>query len=491
MMTDTPVPGRALLAKSGFQSMGSLLVALAITAVFAVDWATPPGVGVPFSYVLILCIALVWATPRQVFAVAAASSVLTVFGLFLSHGSELHADLANCAITLFTLCFLAYFGTAYRESVNTGYRRQLAAGNARLVEETAEHRTTELAAREREELLQATFDSAPVGISMADLDGRLVKVNATYQRMVGYSEEELLHTRIYGLTHPDDVHQNRVLRRELISGKREFYEVDKRYRSRDGRLKWVRDKGSLIRDALGGPRYTILVSQDITGRKLAEEALQESERRRHLVLEDRERLSRDLHDHIVQAIYAIGMQLEACQQRLLYGNPKEAAPQLTHSIGGLNGVMRDVRHYISGSGPKTLSKRQLRAELARLVNAIGATGTLRFRLKMDPWFVTRLTPQQAEHVLHIAREAMSNALQHSHARHAELSLHGAHAGVDLEIGDDGVGFDPGAAARGTGGLHNMQIRARQIGGQLEIRSSPGQGTTITLHIPDENASHGI
>ncbi|MBI3526868.1 MAG: PAS domain S-box protein [Betaproteobacteria bacterium] len=613
-MTDTPVFGRAFPAKPGFQSMEAWLVALLIATVFAIDGFTPLGFGIPFFYVLILWAALVWATPRQALAMAATGAALTVVGLFLSPEGHLRTDLTNRTITLFTLWFLAYFGTAYRKTIDTLHRRereltdfvenapvgihwvapdgtilgvnqeeldmlgyaregyvgrnvidfhvdrevaedilaklnanvplkdcaarlrhkdgstrhvliscngyqedgrfihsrcftqditdrvraelaesesaQLAAANARLVEETAERGKAEQTLRERAELLRVTFDSAPAGIYMADPEGRYVKANLAYQRMVGHSEGELRGKNIFSLTHPDDLPQNHVLREELIAGKREFFQVEKRYCTRSGGLIWVRNTVSLIKDATGEPRFTVTVSQDITERKLAEQALQKSERRLRQALDEREHLSRDLHDHIIQAIYAIGMQLEVCQ-RLLHDSPKDTETRLAQAIGGLNGVIREVRHYISGSEPQVLSKPELGVELAKLVETISAMSTLRFRLKLDPLAAAWLTPQQAEHVLHIAREALSNAVRHSQAKHAELSLHGTDAGVRLEIRDDGVGFDPGAAGRDAGGLRNMQSRARQIGEQLETVSSPGQGTTIILHIPKENAIHDL
>lgn len=102
MVTNTPVFGQAFLASPGFQPMVTLLVALAIAAVFALDWLTPLGIAIPFFYILILWVTLAWA-PSQVFTVTAASSALTVIGMFLSPEGELRVGLTNRAITLATL----------------------------------------------------------------------------------------------------------------------------------------------------------------------------------------------------------------------------------------------------------------------------------------------------------------------------------------------------------------------------------------------------
>src|SRR5712691_2977225 len=103
MVTDTPVLGRAFLAEPGFHSRGSLVVALAITAVFAIDCVMPLGFGIPFFYIPILWVALAWATPRQALAIAAASSALSVVALFSSPEGNLPIGLTNRAITLFAL----------------------------------------------------------------------------------------------------------------------------------------------------------------------------------------------------------------------------------------------------------------------------------------------------------------------------------------------------------------------------------------------------
>ena len=131
------------------------------------------------------------------------------------------------------------------------------------------------------------------------------------------------------------------------------------------------------------------------------------------------------------------------------------------------------------------------AGLASLVETMDATGTLRFRLKVDSWAVARLAAPQAEDVLQIGREALSNSLRHSHARQAWVLLQGTDTGTRLKISDDGVGFDPVAARQHAGGLRNMAFRTQQIGGRLEVLSSPSHGATLILHIPNGTQTDDI
>ena len=108
----------------------------------------------------------------------------------------------------------------------------------------------------------------------------------------------------------------------------------------------------------------------------SEERLALSEIRLRRALQDRERLGQDLHDNIVQAMYAIGMQLESAQ---VASKTKDMSATLADAVEGLNGVIREVRQYISGSAPQLLTAAQFRAELADLVKVIGLNGTPRFQ----------------------------------------------------------------------------------------------------------------
>jgi signal transduction histidine kinase len=125
----------------------------------------------------------------------------------------------------------------------------------------------------------------------------------------------------------------------------------------------------------------------------------------------------------------------------------------------------------------------LQDRLAQLIELSGPISEPRFRLKVDAAADDRLTPDEAEHVLQIAREAMSNSRRHSHAEHGTVTLGRTDDGVTLEVGDDGDGFDPVALKEEGRGLYNMKNRAQQIGARLEILSSPGKGTRVVLHIP--------
>ena len=206
-------------------------------------------------------------------------------------------------------------------------------------------------------------------------------------------------------------------------------------------------------------------------------------------VEEREWLARDLHDNIVQVIYAIGMRLEQCQR--LVAND-QVRTELAQIIDALNDVIRKVRQYIAGSQQALRGTRQLSPELAQMAEEIQSAGdSPRFQLDVDDIAAELLGRDETEQVLSIAREALSNSLRHSHAQQGTVALRLSERGVQLEIRDDGVGFDPRQALQKGGGLRNMRRRARQIDAGLEILSSPGQGTRIVVTISKHRQDHDL
>ncbi len=212
--------------------------------------------------------------------------------------------------------------------------------------------------------------------------------------------------------------------------------------------------------------------------------IREGEQQLRHSVEDRERIGRDLHDDIIQSIYAAGLGLEDCR-RVVRHSPEQAEARLTTAIQMLNNTIRGVRSFIAGLEPKVLSGHEFKTALKSLALTCGDSPT-QFQFQVDTAGANSLTSPQATQLLHIAKEAMSNSLRHAQSSSIIVSLQPVGSGVRLEIRDDGVGFDP-AAVSGTGqGLRNMAVRAREIGGELQTISSPGQGCRILVTVPQRN-----
>ena len=131
---------------------------------------------------------------------------------------------------------------------------------------------------------RSVFENSAIGVAVADLNGRVLATNANYQKMLGYTESEFQGISFLDITHEDHREANWTLVKELLEGKRDQFQIEKQYRRKDGSLVWVRNNVSLVREDEGAPRFMLALSEDITERKQAEEALQESDERARLIL---------------------------------------------------------------------------------------------------------------------------------------------------------------------------------------------------------------
>ena len=209
--------------------------------------------------------------------------------------------------------------------------------------------------------------------------------------------------------------------------------------------------------------------------------LRQNEAQLHRSLQEREEISQNLHDDIIQSIYAVGLGLENVRRNIRQG-PEKTEPILAGSIAALNEVIGKVRSYIAGLEPKILSGSEFKTALKSLAVTAGDSRT-QFAIDVDSVAAGRLTPPEALQLLNVAKEAISNSLRHAQASRLTVSLRPEGLGLRLEIQDDGVGFDPNKPEPRGLGLRNMASRAATLGGQLEIVSSPGTGCSIVVHVP--------
>jgi signal transduction histidine kinase len=214
--------------------------------------------------------------------------------------------------------------------------------------------------------------------------------------------------------------------------------------------------------------------------------MREGEQQLRRAIEERERIGRDLHDDIIQSIYAVGLSLENCR-RIVRESPQQAEPRLVSAIHTLNNTIRSVRGFITGLEPKVLNGREFKTALKSLALTSG-DGPTQFQIEVDPAAANRLTSTQATQLLHIAKEAMSNCLRHARASNVAVSLVPAGPDIRLEIRDDGVGFEPGAATGGGQGLKNMSARAGEIGASVQFVSATGRGCCILVTVPQGNSN---
>src|SRR5437870_1346425 len=152
-------------------------------------------------------------------------------------------------------------------------------------ENATERKRTEEALRKSEERWRSVFENSAIGVALTDLNGHFLATNPTYQKMLGYTEEEFQTVSFLEITHEDYREANWALVSELLEGNREQFQIEKQYRRKDGSLIWVRNNVSLVPGTESMPRFIMALSEDITERKEAEEALLKSEERVRLILD--------------------------------------------------------------------------------------------------------------------------------------------------------------------------------------------------------------
>lgn len=211
-----------------------------------------------------------------------------------------------------------------------------------------------------------------------------------------------------------------------------------------------------------------------------ENARLHDEVQRLAVLEDRERIAKELHDGVVQVLFSVGMGLQGAEG--LVDDPESIRKRLAQAVSAIDDVIRDLRNYIFGLGPAGIADRQLDRALQDLVDEFRRGSDVAIRLEVDPRAASALTPHAAD-ILQAAREAVSNAVRHGEPETLSVTLVLEDGSVVLEIEDDGRGFDPGAVGGGGRGLSNLRKRAEAAGGELEILSKEGAGTTLRLRFP--------
>jgi PAS domain S-box-containing protein len=145
------------------------------------------------------------------------------------------------------------------------------------VQDITERKRAEEALRESEERFRTTFEDAGVGMALVDMQGHPIKSNPALRQMLGYSAEELSRMTFTEYTHPEDRNLDWGLYRELVAGKRDKYEIEKRYLKKGGGVVWGLLTVSLVKDRHGCPVYAVGMVQDITERKRVEQALRESD----------------------------------------------------------------------------------------------------------------------------------------------------------------------------------------------------------------------
>jgi signal transduction histidine kinase len=205
--------------------------------------------------------------------------------------------------------------------------------------------------------------------------------------------------------------------------------------------------------------------------------------RRLAVLEERDRIGMDLHDSIIQSIYGVGLGLDLARGAI-QDDPDLARVKIDQAIEGLNSTIRDLRTYILDLRPRQFRGENLMEGLRRLIEEFRVNGLQNVTLLGPDIGLDNLPVEHATALFHIAQEALANIAKHARAMQTTVQVWTAPGRVLVEIADNGQGFDLRKMSVTIGhGLSNIHTRAHKVGGDVEITSEPGLGTTVLAWVP--------
>src|SRR5512143_870049 len=201
------------------------------------------------------------------------------------------------------------------------------------------------------------------------------------------------------------------------------------------------------------------------------------------IIDERMRISRDLHDGIIQSIYAVSLSLEDVLE-LIDADRIGAIARVDRAIDRLHTTIVDIRQFIVGLGSESGISLAAAIEALARDTLAGSSTELTIDVAEANELAGRMPPEADHELVQITREALSNVVRHSQAGHATLAIRVSDDAVTLVVEDDGTGFDPGRRLPGAHfGLANLRDRAAAFGGTLSIDSQPSGGTRIIVRLP--------
>lgn len=200
------------------------------------------------------------------------------------------------------------------------------------------------------------------------------------------------------------------------------------------------------------------------------------DRQRLSLYEDRDRIARDLHDTVIQQLFAVGLGLQSTSR---HASEPAVVERIERAIGDLDDTIKDIRRTIFALGVLDESA-DVQVEVERVVERAGATMKLRPRLRIEGPLRSSVDTELAPDLLAVLSEALTNVSRHAHASSVDVHVVADAERIVVRVADDGVGMH---RDRVQSGLVNMRARAERHGGDLVVQSEPGRGTTLVWSVP--------
>ena len=326
-----------------------------------------------------------------------------------------------------------------------------------------------------------------------DMDGYHLDSNPALWEMLGYSKDELLLRSFKDVIHPDDAPQSQGLFEDLVLGKRESFCRETRFIRQDGQTVWGQVTVSVLRGPGGESQFAIVMTQDITMRRKAEDEIRSNQARLQSLASElslteereRRRLATDLHDHIGQALAVSKIKLGVLQKT---ANSPDIANPLGEVRELIEKMIKDTRSLTFELSLPVLYELGFEAAVEWFAKHIRTQYGLQVEVTRDT------VPIPVDDELKVllfrsVRELMINIVKHAQARHAWVSIIRRNDGrVCIEVKDDGVGINgsEGSVSEDNGrgfGLFSIRERLHYLGGGVDVVSGQDAGTQVTLMLP--------
>jgi PAS domain S-box-containing protein len=330
-----------------------------------------------------------------------------------------------------------------------------------------------------EHLRASAVDAAPDGIIVVDDHGVITVVNPMAGRLFGYSEEELLGEPIEVLL-PEALRQGHVAYRQEYTAHPRTRAMgsglDLRGRRKSGDDFPVEIALSPVH--LGEQLFVIAIVRDVTERRAAATELMHAHEQLALV-DDRERIARDLHDTVIQRLFAVGLSLQGALGGV--SEPKTTERLLT-AIDEIDGTIRDIRTSIFSLHARRMPTAGVRDDVLATAREAGRALGFEPRVVFNGPVDSATSDVVREQLVPTVREALSNVVKHASASHVSVTITASDDELIVEIVDDGVGL-PASGIHGGRGIGNMTERAKALGGRCELRPHAPVGSVFEWRVP--------
>ncbi len=367
---------------------------------------------------------------------------------------------------------------------------------------------SEIARQESEVQFRAIFEKSSIGISLANLDGSMIDINSALCKMLGYNREELLTMRFVDYTHPDYVAADLKLFQELVTGKIDYYELEKLYIHKDGRLVWGHLNVSLVRDSSDKPKFIVGMIEDITERKQVERVLRDSKEAAEAGSRAKSEFLATMSHELRTPLNAI-LGLSQLLQQELFGNlnaKQKEYVKCIHSSGEhllalINDIL-DLSKVEAGKEelmPVALNVQQLCDYCLNIVRDRALDKNLQLSGQIDPNADICIADERR--VKQMLLNLLTNAIKFTSKGKVSLTVEKLPLGIAFKVSDTGIGIEPSQLNllfqpfkqldsrlnrqyEGTGlGLALTRKLARLHGGDVTVKSTLGEGSEFTLLLP--------